>query len=239
MSNISRNPTDLVKSIGTYRPTAPFAYFWEIVWQESGLFWVVAPLFLWLLVGCTCAVALIFQKVVWISRFAGVGTGESGHNLHSLPSVLNPSSIWFSALISSAANVSYYFIVATLWANTDTAFHDIRVFILQICAATLQGIFVAVTTFKSSISLIECMNYRDSSHQAPEPPEFERPKKHPTQKEVETKRSLWKEDAGSTALASGTLTLTTPVFGSNKNESHSVNIVQNTATKREKVRKYV
>jgi hypothetical protein len=232
MSNYSRSPTDLVKGIGTFRPTAPYVFFWEVVWQDSGLFWMVAPMLLWFIVGFTCLVALIFQKLFWISRFAQVGNMDSGHNLQSLPGMLNPTSLWVLALISSIFNMAYYFSMATLWANTDTSFRDIRVFILQICAATSHAIFVALAAFKSSINLIECMNYRDSSNKAPEPPGLERPTKHPSQKQVEAKRCLWKEDVGASELASGTLTMADPV---RRSLSHETRAVHNTATKKETV----
>jgi hypothetical protein len=232
MSNVSRSPTDLVKGIGEYRPTFPFVYFWEIVWYDSGLFWVVAPLFLWLIIGGTCLAALVLQKMVWISRFSGVGAKDSGHNLQSLPSVLNPGSIWFFALISSIVQIAYYYYMATLWANTGTAFRDIPVFVLQICAATSHAIFIASASYICTINLIECMNYRDSSHKAPEPPEIKRSSKHPSQKQVEAKRSLWKERVGSSELASGPLTPYAPVDNS---LSHDIRVFHNTATRKETV----
>lgn len=232
MSNVSRSPTDLVKGIGTYRETEPFIEFWIVVWQDSGLFWVFAPLCLWAIVGCTSAVALFYQKVWWISRFAGSGTAEdSGYNLHSLPVTLNPSGLWFFALVASSINIPYYYSLSTLWANKNTAFGNIQVYILQICASTATAIFLLIAAFKSSVNLIECMNYRDSAHKAPEPPELVRSKKHPSHKQIEGNRRLWKENSSSAELVAD-LNLSGPVFGSS---AHHVRIFCNTATKRETV----
>jgi hypothetical protein len=233
MSNVSRSPTDLVKGIGSYRETEPFVEFWVVVWQDSGLFWVFAPLCLWAIVGSTCAIALFYQKVLWISRFAGSGTtDDSGSNLQSLPGPLNPSLLWSMVLVASSMNVAYYFSVCTLWANKDTAFGNTQAFILQICASVSAAAFVLVAAFQSSISLIECMNYRDSAHKAPEPPDIVRQKKHPSHKQLEGNRRLWKEDSGPTELA-GDLTFNGPVFGGS---SHSVRILRNTASGGERVR---
>jgi hypothetical protein len=230
MSNVSRSPTDLVRGIGTYRNTQPFIYFWVTVWQDSGLFLVFVPLCIWIIIGCTCAVALFYQKVIWISRFAGVGS-DSGHNLQLLPTTLNPSWLWTSALLASSINVAYYYFIGTLWANTDTAFNNTHVYILQICASVATAVFVLVATFNSTKSMIECMNYRDSAHKAPEPVANAKSKKHPSHKQLEQNRSLWKEDSISAELA-GDIPISGPIFGT---VSHSVSIFHNTTTGRETV----
>ena len=87
-SNASKSPVDLVKGIGQFRESEPYVDFLSAVWQDTGLFWVVAPLFIWFIVGVICSVALFFQKVLWISRFAAMGSNNSAHNLQSLPDVL-------------------------------------------------------------------------------------------------------------------------------------------------------
>jgi hypothetical protein len=213
MSNVSRSPTDLVKGVGKFRETLPFTDFWDTWWYDSGLFWVVAPLLLWAIVGGTCAISLFYQRFIWISRFAGVGGADSGHNLHSLPGVLNPRTLWILAAFASLFNVPYYYTVATIWANTGTSFHDPQAFILQMCASIATAFFILAAAFKSLLNLIECMNYRDSSHKAPEPSDIMRSKKHLSHQEVLTRRSVWKEDIKSSELATGSFTLTDPVGG--------------------------
>jgi hypothetical protein len=230
MSNVSRSPTDLVKGIGTYRNTQPFIEFWVAVWQDSGLFLIFVPFCIWTIIGITCAMALFYQKVMWVSRLAGVGT-DSGHNLHSLPTTLNPSWLWSFALAASSLNMAYYYFICTLWANTDTAFSNTQLFILQICASVATAVFVLVAAVNSTKSMIECMNYRDSAHKAPEPAAIAKSKKHPSHKQLEQNRSLWKEDSMSAELA-GDAPISGPIFGT---ISHSVSIVHNTATRRETV----
>ena len=232
-SNASRSPVDLVKGIGQFRETEPFVDFWIIVWQDTGLFWVVAPLFIWAIVGVICAVALFYQRVLWVSRFAAVGTDDSAHNLQSLPSVLNPNWLWCFALVASSMNVPYYFTLSTLWANTDTAYGNLTVFILQICATTATSLFLLCAAFKSTVNLIECMNYRDSAHKPPEPPEIARSKKHPSIKEIERNRSLWKENDSSSELASAAAISSPSAISRN---SQAVHFHHNTATPRETVR---
>jgi hypothetical protein len=214
MSNVSRSPTDLVKGVGNYRETRPFINFWDEVWVDSGLFWVVAPLMLWAIVSCTCAVALFYQRFVWISRFAGVGGSDSGHNLQSLPGVLNPRSLWLLAALASFLNIPYYYSVSTLWTNSGTAYNDPQVFILQICASISTAVFILAAAFKSVLNLNECMNYRDSAHKAPEPDGIKSPKKHLSHQELLSRRSVWKEDTSSSELAAGSLALTAPAGGS-------------------------
>jgi hypothetical protein len=229
MANTSRNPTDLLRNIGQFRETKPFVLFWVAVWEDSELFLVVVPLLIWSIIGIICVVALVFQRVFWISRFSGVGTGNSGHNLQSLPEVLNPNLVWALAIIASSMNVSYYYAISTLWANTDTAFNNSEAFIWQICASITTAIFVLVTTFTSSISLFECMNYRDSAHKPPEPDSIPSLKKNPTHQQVAKKRSLWAEEGISAELAGGDLTWTAP-FRSNPQREVTHH---NTATNRE------
>lgn len=232
-SNASRSPVDLVKGIGQFRETEPFVDFWVVVWQDTGLFWVVAPLFIWAIVGVICAVALFYQRVLWVSRFAAVGTDDSAHNLQSLPSALNPNWLWCFALVASSMNVPYYYSLSILWANTDTAYGNLTVFILQICATTTASLFLLCAAFKSTVNLIECMNYRDSAHKPPEPPEIARSKKHPSIKEIEKNRSLWKENNNSSELASAAEISSPSAISRN---SHVVHFHHNTATPRETVR---